>query len=413
MSHDPFESCVPAQSRSLQNPWLQMLARHFAHLETGRLTVVLPDGGSLILGETGPHKGKGGPQACLQLSSYKPLSKLFLKGELAFAQSYLEGEWDSPDVTALFDLVLMNEEQLGGKIMGRWLSRTLYRLRHLLNRNSKSGSRRNIAYHYDLGNDFFQQWLDPSMTYSSALFATGQESLEEAQHAKYHAIADLLDLKPTDHVLEIGCGWGGFSTVAARDYGARIHGLTLSQEQLAYAENRYQAAGLAERATASYTDYRDSEGEYDKIASIEMFEAVGEDHWDSYFQTVFNRLKPGGIAVLQVITIENKRFAAYRKSTDFIQRYIFPGGFLPSPRALEDSVQRNGLNLAESHFFGDSYARTCALWQKHFQHAWPDIAPLGYDAPFKRMWEYYLSYCEAGFKAGTINVGFFKITKPA
>lgn len=223
----------------------------------------------------------------------------------------------------------------------------------------------------------------------------------------------MLNACKSDRVLEIGCGWGGFSEYIARSADVQIDGLTLSKEQLEFANARYRDAGLERQATASYTDYRDSTGQYDKIVSIEMFEAVGEENWDTYFKAIHDRLAPGGIAVLQIITIDNNRFHSYRKSTDFIQRYIFPGGFLPSPEALQAALDRNNFTLDKTHFFGASYAHTCALWNKQFQHAWPEVEALGYSTNFKRMWEYYLSYCEAGFKAGCVDVGLFKITKTA
>lgn len=409
MSNEHIDLYAPSSAARTANPWLKLIMRRFAGLEHGRLSIFLPGGGAVNIGSN----TKSGPQARMILKSYKPLAKLFLNGELAFAQSYIDGEWESPDLTAVFDFALANERALAGQTAGNWVARSVNRMRHLLNRNSKTGSKRNIAYHYDLGNAFYAKWLDDSMTYSSALFETGRETLEQAQYAKYRAIAKMLDLQSGDDVLEIGCGWGGFSELAARHYGCRIHGLTLSQEQLRYARQRYREACVDELASVSYTDYRDSEGQYDKLVSIEMFEAVGEENWDTYFQTVFERLKPGGTAVLQVITIDEERFETYRKGTDFIQRYIFPGGFLPSPDALQQAVTRNGLQLERSRFFGQSYGRTCAEWQKHFQHAWDDIEPHGYDKNFKRMWEYYLSYCEAGFKAESVDVGLFKIVKPA
>ena len=318
------------------------------------------------------------------------------------------GDWECPDLTALFDIALANEQAFDLENRGSWLFRTLNRLRHLLNNNSKTGSRRNISYHYDLGNEFYSHWLDETMTYSSALFSA-EEKLADAQQKKYRTIADMAELKSGDKVLEIGCGWGGFSEVAAKEYGAEIKGLTLSKEQLSYAQNRYQKANVAHLASASLTDYRDARGQYDKIVSIEMFEAVGYENWDTYFTAVKRLLKPGGTALLQIILIEDERFDSYRKNVDFIQKYIFPGGLLPSVEALSASVEENGLSLRDSHLFGPSYAKTCEIWQKNFQHAWDDIKPLGFDTRFKRMWEYYLSYCEAGFKAGTIDVGLFKI----
>jgi cyclopropane-fatty-acyl-phospholipid synthase len=371
------------------------------------LTLILPDNDSL---EFGCPKS-GGPHACLRLHSFKPLTSLFLKGELAFAESYIQGEWESPDMTALFQFGLAIEENFLTKKTNEWLINAIERVRHLLNRNSRRGSQRNISYHYDLGNRFYELWLDRSMTYSSALFKLPNDSLEQGQQNKYQAIADMLGIKKSDQVLEIGCGWGGFSEFVARDIGAEIHGLTLSQEQLSFANKRYQKAGLDHLATAAYTDYRDSNGQFDKIVSIEMFEAVGEENWDTYFQSVQERLAPGGVAVLQIITIDDHRFHSYRKGADFIQRYIFPGGFLPSQSALVNAIKRNGFDLTRSEFFGQSYARTCAIWNKQFQHAWPEIQSMGYSLNFKRMWEYYLSYCEAGFQEGCVDVGIFKIKK--
>lgn len=393
----------------LKNPWVKTLVHQLGDVEGAKLTLVLPNGDVFEFGQG----ATSAPHAFIRLNTYKAISSLFIKGDLAFAESYINGDWECPDLTTLFEFGLAIEDKLNSKSFSALIKRSLDRLRHLLNRNTRKGSQRNIAYHYDLGNTFYKRWLDPSMTYSSGLFLNPDDSLEEAQTNKYKAIAEMAELEKSDRVLEIGCGWGGFSEYAARSSGATIEGLTLSHEQLAYANDRYKKQGLSHLANASYTDYRDAEGQFDKIVSIEMFEAVGEENWDTYFQTLRDRLVPGGVAVLQIITIDNERFGNYRKETDFIQRYIFPGGFLPSPAALGLAVRRNGLTLQRSQFFGQSYAKTCALWNKSFQHAWPEIEALGYSKNFKRMWEYYLSYCEAGFKAGCIDVGFFKIAKPA
>ncbi|NVK20378.1 MAG: class I SAM-dependent methyltransferase [Methylocystaceae bacterium] len=383
------------------NPWVRAITSQLQNLKEGHLSLTLPSGQTL-------HFGEGDPHASVILKNNTPLRKLILNGDLALAESYLDGDWECPDLTALFDVALANEHVFSLDNKGGWLFRNLNRLRHLLNANSKQGSKRNISYHYDLGNDFYGHWLDETMTYSSALFQ-GDESLESAQKRKYRTIADMAELKAEEKVLEIGCGWGGFSQIAAEEYDCHIDGLTLSQEQLAFAQNRYTQNSIDHLARASLTDYRDATGQYDKIVSIEMFEAVGYENWDTYFKAVKKLLKPGGVAVLQIILIENDRFESYRKGVDFIQRYIFPGGLLPSVDALNESVTKNGLTLTDSHLFGTSYAKTCEIWQKNFQHAWDDIKSLGFDQRFKRMWEYYLSYCEAGFKAGTINVGLFKI----
>jgi cyclopropane-fatty-acyl-phospholipid synthase len=409
MSNSANDLCLKNGNSRGQSPWLNWLAAYFSDLEEGQLTLILPDESVVKFGN---DKLKG-PQACIRLNSYRPLSILFAKGDLAFAESYIQGDWETPDLTELLEFGLAIEDRFKIRSANNVVLKVLNRIRHVLNRNSRSGSRRNIARHYDLGNNFYKLWLDETMTYSSALFNAQTDSLEQAQLNKYQAIGELLNVATNDRILEIGCGWGGFSEYIVKSTGAKIDGLTLSKEQLEFANARYQNAGIAKQATASYTDYRDSTGQYDRIVSIEMFEAVGEDNWDTYFKTIHDRLIPGGTAVLQIITINNERFHSYRKNADFIQRYIFPGGMLPSLEALQGAVDRNNLTLQDTHFFGASYARTCALWNKQFKNAWPEIEALGYSIRFKRMWEYYLSYCEAGFKAGSVNVGLFKITKAA
>ncbi len=404
MSEYKAISIAAATASKHVTPWLRALFRQLADLQNGRLSLTLPDGSS-------HHFGSGTLHASVILNSYKPISELLLKGDLAFAESYLRGEWECPDLTSLFDLALKNEHLFSLDNKGGLIFRTVNRLRHLLNANSKRGSKRNISYHYDLGNAFYETWLDDTMTYSSGLFKGG-EDLETAQLHKYRTIAEMADLTTGDKVLEIGCGWGGFSQVAAQEYDCEIEGLTLSKEQLAYAQKRYHKHGIEKQASASLTDYRDSEGHYDKIVSIEMFEAVGFENWDTYFTNIKKRLKPGGTAVLQIILIEDDRFESYRKQVDFIQKYIFPGGLLPSVSALENTLEKHRLKLEETLLFGQSYAKTCEIWQKNFQHSWDDIHQMGFDARFKRMWEYYLSYCISGFKAGSIDVGLFKIHNP-
>jgi len=409
MTNNANDLCLKSGYSGGRSPWVNRLATYFSDIEGGQLTLILPDGDVIKFGQENPTH----PQACIRLKSYKPLSVLFTKGDVAFAESYMDGEWESPDLTALFEFGLAIESKSKIDSANNLILKVFNRIRHILNRNSRRGSRRNIAYHYDLGNDFYKLWLDETMTYSSALFNQPTDTLKQAQLNKYQAIAELLNVNKNDRILEIGCGWGGFSEYIANSVGATIDGLTLSKEQLEFANSRYRDAGLENQATASYTDYRDSTGQYDKIVSIEMFEAVGEENWDTYFQTIHDRLAPGGTAVLQIITIDNQRFHSYRNNADFIQRYIFPGGFLPSPESFQAAIDRNELKLQKTRFFGASYARTCALWNKQFQHAWPEIEAMGYSTSFKRMWEYYLSYCEAGFKAGCVDVGLFKIAKTA
>jgi cyclopropane-fatty-acyl-phospholipid synthase len=324
----------------------------------------------------------------------------------------MANEWHSPDISALVRWALGNEPAFGRLAQGGRLSTTLHRLFHRSRRNSRRGSRRNIAFHYDMGNDFYRLWLDPSMTYSSALFEYPGQSLELAQQAKYHRICELLQLEAGQQVLEIGCGWGGFAETAAQTYGAQVNGITLSREQLAWSRARIAARGLQAQCSFSLTDYRDLDTPVDRIASIEMFEAVGEENWSLYFKQLRRCLKPGGIAVLQVISIADERFEEYRRSTDFIQRYIFPGGMLPSPGRLTAEIEQAGLQLSHSETFGTDYARTLQHWRQAFLEHWPQIEAQGFDDRFRRLWLYYLGYCEGGFRYGAINVGLYVVQAP-
>jgi cyclopropane-fatty-acyl-phospholipid synthase len=315
----------------------------------------------------------------------------------------------SPDLTALIELALLNEDSLSHAFFGKWIAGLGNFVRHFMSRNTKTGSRRNITYHYDLGNDFYSEWLDKSMTYSSALFEHEGQSLIEAQENKYRHIARLADVKENDRVLEIGCGWGGFAEVAAKDFGVRVKGITLSDEQLAFAQNRIKEQGLEDQAQFHLRDYRDQQGRFDAIVSIEMFEAVGQENWDTYFQTLRRNLKENGKAIVQVITIDEGRFDKYRKTVDFIQRYIFPGGLLPSKAAFIEAASRNGLTAKMTTEFGGDYAETLRLWREEFHAKWETIAKLGFDERFKRMWEFYLQYCEAGFRQKSIDVAIFEL----
>lgn len=386
----------------LHRRYLAMLLQHLPRLRHGVLHLSLPSGRSLQIGD--PQRT--GVQAEIRLHSLKPLRRLLSGGMIGWAEGYLNGEWDSPDICALVQWAAANERELRQFVRGQLLVRTLNRLQHLLRRNSRRGSRRNIAYHYDLGNAFYCQWLDPSMTYSSALFH-GEESLHEAQLNKYRAIARMLDLQPGQRVLEVGCGWGGFAELAAREFGVQVTGITLSREQLQYAQKRIDRSGLADVCQFSLTDYRDIGGEFDHVVSIEMFEAVGEAHWPDYFAMLQRCLAPGGKALLQVISIDESRFDSYRLNPDFIQRYIFPGGMLPSPSALRLAAEHGGFELLQEQRFGLDYAHTLAHWREAFCQAWPEIRNLGFDERFRRMWLYYLGYCEGGFRANTIDVGFY------
>jgi len=382
-------------------------------LHRGRLTVTLPSGRCHTF--TGSQDLIDGKQfhASWRLHSFNAFQRMLRTQSIGFAESYIAGEWDSPDLAQLLELMACNMDALEAHI-DRWtLVRLWNRLQHRSRRNTKRGSRRNIAYHYDLGNNFYREWLDDGMTYSAALFEgvypDTMEGLAAAQQRKYRRLAEQLGITRGEHVLEIGCGWGGFAEFAARTYGCRITGVTLSREQLAFARKRIRQAGLDHLVELRFQDYRDVTEQYDHIVSIEMFEAVGEEHWGEYFRKVREYLRPGGRAGLQIITIANERFENYRANTDFIQKYVFPGGMLPSPARLTAEIERAGLNLTGQAMFGQSYAHTLRVWRRQFLNNWPSIEKLGYTNEFKRMWEYYLAYCEAGFRHNTIDVGHFLI----
>jgi cyclopropane-fatty-acyl-phospholipid synthase len=291
------------------------------------------------------------------------------------------------------------------------LPRICLKLRHWLNRNTPRGSRRNISAHYDLGNEFYSKWLDAGMSYSSAVFSSTTGTLEEAQDAKLDQVVDLMDISGHERVLEIGCGWGGLAEQILRRTNCTLTGLTLSSEQLDFTQRRLSRAGLASRADIRLQDYREVLGTFDRIVSIEMLEAVGEAFWPRYFETLRDRLRPGGVAVLQVITMDDARFGRYRRAPDFIQKHVFPGGMIPTARIVGEEATQAGLQLVAKHFFGESYARTLSEWQRRFQKSWPQIKPLGFDERFYRMWNYYLSYCEAGFLTGALDVGFYKLRR--
>ena len=371
----------------------------FALLEKirgGLLEVRLPDGARFLFGE-------GEPGVTMQVNDEAVFARVLAKGDIGLAEAYLDGDWDSPDVTALLTLLARNRDALRDAVYGSWRQLLAARLRHWFNRNSRAGSKRNIMAHYDLGNDFYRLWLDPSMSYSSALFGGNREQpLQAAQDAKYRRILGRLAAEPGQRVLEIGCGWGGFAEMATRD-GLAVTGLTLSPAQLAWARQRVPSADLR------LQDYRDTAERFDHVVSIEMFEAVGERWWPTYFRTVANALKLEGRAVIQSITIRDDLFATYRRGTDFIQQYIFPGGMLPSRAEFRMQAARQGLVVREEFAFGVDYARTLALWRDAFDVHWPQVAALGFDEPFRRLWRLYLSYCEAGFLAGNVDVVQFEL----
>jgi cyclopropane-fatty-acyl-phospholipid synthase len=383
----------------------QVIFRMLRRLEHGRLTLHAPDGHTFAFGHGTPH-------ATVHLANWNVFGASLSRGDIGFAETWIAGDWETDSLGDLLSLLVLNRSAVEQAIYGRWWGRLAYRIRHLLHRNSRAGSRRNIHAHYDLGNAFYREWLDPSMTYSSAIFdGDPSRPLEQAQHAKYRRILDELGLSPGARVLEIGCGWGGFAEMAAAD-GLQVTGLTLSTEQHAWAANRLQAAGLADRARFVLRDYRDETDRYDAIVSIEMFEAVGEQYWPAYFETLRRCLKPGGRAVVQTITIDEALFERYRRGTDFIQQYVFPGGMLPSVATFEHGARTAGLSVAGRHAFGPDYAATLQRWRETFMGRLDAITAQGFDRRFIRTWEFYLAYCEAGFTHGNTDVVQFTLAAP-
>ncbi|UWP87864.1 cyclopropane-fatty-acyl-phospholipid synthase family protein [Aliiroseovarius crassostreae] len=389
------------------------LPRYFARvfdragrMNTGQLDFVLPDGRRFRAFGARP-----GQVAELRIHEADVFARLIREGHLGFCDAYIEGGWSTPDLQAFLDLLQDDNEIIYDGFPGMIFVRSYERMRHLMNGNSKRQAKRNISYHYDLGNAFYALWLDKTMTYSSALFRSGQESLECAQEQKYASLLEQMGVGPGDHVLEIGCGWGGFAEFAAKR-GVRVTGLTISQEQHDFAVDRIARAGLSDLVEIRLQDYRDETGKYDGIASIEMFEAVGEKYWPTYFETVRNCLRPGGQAVLQIITITERRFDQYRKGVDFIQKYIFPGGMLPSKTRLREEVGRAGLAFRDQITFGESYSETLRRWHDVFNAKWTRVAELGFDNRFRRMWNFYLTSCAASFHSGNCDVVQVTLQKP-
>jgi cyclopropane-fatty-acyl-phospholipid synthase len=391
------------------------LPRYFAsvfdaakRMGEGRLDFILPDGRRFRA--EGPEAGI---VAELQVVNPDVFARLIREGDLGFCDSYLDGWWSSPDLQAFLDLVQRPANNIvSDGFPGMALVRAFEKFRFWLQSNSKSQARKNIAHHYDLGNDFYRLWLDETMTYSSGLFVTGQESLETAQRLKYASMVDQMGAVPGDHVLEIGCGWGGFAEYAAKERGLRVTGLTISQAQYDFAVERIEKAGLSDRVDIKLQDYRDERGSYDGIASIEMFEAVGERYWPVYFGSLRERLKPGRHATLQIITIPDHRWHVYRRGVDFIQKYIFPGGMLPAPSVLRAEVEKAGLTVRGSIEFGESYSLTLRRWHESFSARWSEARSLGFDERFKRMWDFYLASCAGAFQGGNCDVTQITVTRP-
>ncbi len=400
----------PRDLRSLDRmpPSLGFAAMVLSGFKHGQLDMTLPDGRTLRF-----NGKEAGPQAEMIVHDPKFVRTVAARGDVGFAEVFMDGKFDTPDLPTLLEYFNANWEDLGKLAIGGAIARFFGNLRHVMRANTKKGSKRNILAHYDLGNDFYTAWLDPTMTYSSAIFSAKDQPLQDAQLAKYRSIARNLNLKAGDHVLEIGSGWGGFAEVAAKEFGARVTSITISDAQHAYATKRMKDAGLDGQVEIVMKDYRDLTGQFDAVASIEMFEAVGEEYWPGYFAKIAEVLKPGGKAALQIITIDDKYFDSYRKRADFIQHYIFPGGMLPSPTRLKEETERAGMTFAIDQMFGKSYARTLDEWARRFDAAWDRIKGGKFDEQFRRLWLYYLGYCSAGFRTGRIDVGQFVLTKPA
>ncbi len=393
---------APALPRR-HRPILAVLQR----IEFGAIDAGLPDGTRLRAEGRRP-----GPRCRIDIRHRGFLERLLGEGSLGFAEMYMDGWWTTPDLQAVMDSMMLNSDSMARRFRGAGILRLWERLRHRLNANSRTGAQRNVARHYDLGNTFYRLWLDATMTYSSAMFRSGRESLEEAQRNKYAAVCDRLALAPGERLLEIGCGWGGFAEYAIRERGARVTALTISRAQHDFARRRLFDAGLAERGEVLMRDYRDERGTYDAVASIEMIEAVGEKYWPTYFATLHDRIRPGGTAAVQAITIADRLFPAYRRRTDFIQKHIFPGGMLPSPAALGELSRAAGLETVGAEAFGESYSRTLRAWRGRFNRRWSRIAELGFDERFRRMWDLYLASCAAGFSAGNTDVMQFAYRRP-
>ena len=367
--------------------------------EVGTLTFVLPLGQEIFIEGHRP-----GPNARLIVNNYHFVDRVFESGDIGFGEGFMAGEWDTPDLSAVMEAFTANLDRIHRLVDGKPFIRVLNFVSLLFHRNSRKGARRNIEAHYDLGNAFYSRWLDPSMTYSSARYERPGQSLSEAQRNKYASLAREIELQPEHSVLEIGCGWGGFAEFAAKEVGARVTGVTISPAQYEFARKRMFDLGLAERADIRLIDYRDVEGQFDRVASIEMFEAVGEEYWPAYFRKVRDVLSPGGRAGLQIITIRDELFSVYRSRADFIRKYIFPGGMLPSEARLREETERAGLEWRNIVRFGQNYADTLAEWARRFEGAWDDIKGPGFDERFRRLWRFYLSYCEAGFRTERTNV---------
>ena len=401
-AHDAAHSAIErvgSHEANAVGPWL--LRRVLRAFRRGSVTVILPSGLAI------EHRcDRPGPHGVMHVHTLRAFRRVLTHGDVGFAEGFIAGEWTSPDLPALIALAADNVAELDKTFDGFWPVRLWRRLRHGNNRNSKAKSRRNIAFHYDLGNDFYGLWLDESMTYSSACAFEPGQTLEQAQAAKRARISELLALTGQESVLEIGCGWGALAIDVAADAG-HVTGLTLSAEQLAFAQADIAARGLSDKIALHLRDYREEQARFDRVVSIEMLEAVGEEYWPAYFAKLRTSLADKGRAVVQAITIREDRYQSYKRSPDFIQRFIFPGGMLPTPAIMEREAAAAGLAITHKECFATGYADTLAEWRRRFLARWAEIEPLGFGHDFKRLWDYYLAYCEAGFRTGTIDVGLY------
>jgi cyclopropane-fatty-acyl-phospholipid synthase len=401
----PSSVALPAGTPAAARTLFKLLHK----LRHGSLTVQLPDGSMQRFG------GTALPHASLHLHNWNVCSAALKSGDIGFAESFIAGDWSTSNLTDLLRVLIQNRSEVESAIYGTWVGRLLYRVRHLLNRNTKANSQKNIHAHYDLGNAFYRLWLDETMNYSSALFAGDTtQTMAEAQHAKVRRALDLANVKTGDRVLEIGCGWGALAEMATTEFGASVTGVTLSTEQLAFAQERMERLGTQDRADLRLQDYRDiADAPFDAICSIEMVEAVGREYWPTYFQTVARLLKPGGRACVQSIVIDDALYDRYIASTDFIQQYIFPGGCLPCPREFKAQAEAAGLEVVDEYAFGPDYAETLRRWRDAFMAQRKTVLAQGFDARFLLIWEFYLAYCEAAFDEGNTDVVQYTLQKRA
>jgi cyclopropane-fatty-acyl-phospholipid synthase len=404
-SHDAPRSRVPPRAA-------RALLGVLEGVRAGALTLLAPDGQRHVYGGREP-----GPCATLRLRDWRVADDILRAADIGLAETYLRGDCDIDDIAALLRTAIANESALARAYFGRWWVILGYRLRHLARANTRRGSRRNIEAHYDLGNDFYRLWLDPGLTYSAALFDGDRaRSLEAAQSAKYQRIVTGLGVREGQRILEIGCGWGGFAEHAARTRGACVTGITLSPAQLDWARQRIAGAALAQRVRLELLDYRDAlrtlGGGYDHVVSIEMYEAVGERYWPGYFRTIHDALRPGGRALVQAITIDERVYPRYRRGTDFIQQHVFPGGMLASAPRFESAARAAGLVVEDAFRFGGDYAETLRRWARAFEAAHAGVRALGHDERFVRLWRFYLAYCEAGFDSGRTDVIQYRLRRP-